>query len=147
MMFKTHIAFGFLIGLLALKFFNVSNPVLFITLVVLASALPDIDHPNSKLGKKVKIIFLFFEHRGFFHGIFAAFLFGGLAYYFLKGYFLAVFIGYLSHLIIDAITLEGIMPLHPISRFRLKGIFRTGSVFEYIIFVLITIANGYFLLN
>jgi len=146
-MFKTHIAFGFLTGLIALKFFSIPNPILFITLVILASALPDIDHPNSKLGKKVKVISLFFEHRGFFHSIFAAILFGGLAYYLLKGYFLAVFIGYFSHIVIDAITLEGIMPLHPVSRFKLKGIFRTGSVFEYIIFVLMIIVNGYFLLH
>ncbi|MCX6707917.1 MAG: metal-dependent hydrolase [Candidatus Woesearchaeota archaeon] len=138
MMFKTHIAFGFLVGLLLIQLWSPNNQILFIMAVLLGSALPDIDHPESKVGKKVKIAGFLFEHRGFFHSIFAALIlylvllsFSSFAVY--SVYITGLVMGYLSHILIDAVTKEGIMPFHPLSRFRLNGFIRTGRVLEYII--------------
>ena len=69
-MFKTHIAAGFLAGIFAVKYLAPANQILFMGLVLIGAALPDIDHPKSKLGSKFRIISMFFEHRGFFHSLF-----------------------------------------------------------------------------
>ncbi|MEK6948073.1 MAG: metal-dependent hydrolase [Nanoarchaeota archaeon] len=151
MMFKTHLAFGFLISLLIVKFFPVPYPLLFIPLVTILSGLPDIDHPKSKYGRKLFFlsipISLFFKHRGFFHSIFPP-----LIGFFILGYFdmpflgLALVVGYCSHLLGDCITKEGINFLHPFSTFRIQGPLRTGHVVESFLFIIIMLANAYFIL-
>ena len=137
MMFKTHLAFGFLVGLLLIQFFRPANQILFLTLVVIGSVLPDIDHPNSKIGSKVKIIGFLFEHRGFFHSVFALILLMFPLYYFLKSYMLgiAILAGYAAHILIDAFSKQGIMPFHPLSRFTIKGFIKTNGLVEYVIFI------------
>ncbi|MBI1970803.1 metal-dependent hydrolase [Candidatus Woesearchaeota archaeon] len=131
MMFKTHLAIGFLVGLIAMHYIQPSNQVLFMILILLGSLLPDIDHPNSTLGRKTKIIALLFEHRGFFHGFLSIIpLLFLLSFILTKVQLIAVALGYASHLLSDALTVEGIMPLHPLSRWRLKGFLRTGAFYE-----------------
>ena len=137
MMFKTHIAFGSLAALFAIQYLNPRNQLLFFLIVVFGSALPDIDSPNSKIGRKVKVIGWLFKHRGFFHSFIALALFS-LLFYSLSNnmlYSAAFFFGYLSHLVIDAFTLEGIAPLHPISTRRINGFIRTGHFIEFVVFV------------
>lgn len=140
MMFKTHLALGFLIGLLSLNFINVNNPVIFLILVTLFSSLPDIDHPKSRIGRKLFFISwpisLIFNHRGFFHSIFPPIiLFALLSIINLNFLAITVAIGYLSHLIGDAVTLEGIKFLHPITAFTIRGPIRTGNFFEFLIYI------------
>lgn len=145
-MFKTHLAFGFLIGLLSLKIFNVAYPFLFVFLVTIFSSLPDIDHPKSKIGRKlfflsIPISFVF-KHRGFFHSIFPALiLFFVLNYFNMNFLALAVAVGYISHLLGDAVTKEGINFLHPISTFRIQGPMRTGAALEAVVFFVIIAIN------
>ncbi len=148
-MFKTHAAFGFLSGLFALSFFSPSNQILFICLVMFGALLPDIDHPKSKLGRNAKIIGYLFEHRGFFHSFLVIPVIGALIYYFTDSliYVIPLGVGYASHLISDAITKEGIMPLHPLTRLRFRGFIRTGGVFEYLFFVLILALSVYKTIN
>jgi inner membrane protein len=143
-MFITHLVFGFLMGLCFLPFLNPPNQVLFMTFVMIASALPDIDHPDSKFGKWVKPIGWLFEHRGFFHSLFAVALFSFAAYYFTqqKIVLFAVLIGYVSHILIDSINHKGIMPFHPLSRFTLKGFIASGGVLEYILLI-VFVALGF----
>jgi len=145
-MFKTHLAFGFLVGLLAISYFRPENQLLFMTLLLIGSALPDIDHPQSKIGSKVKIIGWLFEHRGFFHSLFPLiliFLFS--AVYFDKPYMYSILLGYASHLVIDTTTKEGIMPLAPLSRLRLNGVLRTGHFMEFIVLVLLFVIDAFLL--
>ena len=137
MMYYTHIAFALFSSLIALKFLNVSNPYLFLLIACFVSLLPDIDNKDSKLGKKVKFISFFFEHRGILHTIFPPILLFILFSYLNYNLFaLAVLIGYLSHILIDGLTLEGINFLHPISSFRISGFVRTGAFLETIFFLL-----------
>ncbi len=142
MLFKTHLAFGFLIGLLSLSIFKVSFPFLFVFLVTIFSSLPDIDHPKSKIGRKFFFISIpiswIFKHRGFFHSIFPVFiLFFGLSYFNLNFLALTVAIGYIAHLLGDAVTKEGINFLHPVSTFRIQGPMTTGATLEFFIFYII----------
>lgn len=148
-MFKTHLAFGFLISLLSLRIFNIKFPLLFILLVTIFSALPDIDHPKSKIGRKFFFIStpisLVFRHRGFFHSIFPAIILFLLLNYFNLGFLaLAVAIGYISHLFGDAITKEGINFLHPISTLRIQGPMTTGATLEAFIFFIIILFDIFY---
>lgn len=149
MMFKTHLAFGFFAGLVAMPFLHPHNQILFMTLVLLAAMLPDIDHPKSKLGKYFKPIGYLFEHRGFFHSLFFVVITLLLTKIIFKDiiFVYAVVIGHLSHLIADALTKEGIMPFHPWSRTRVNGFIKTGTFAEYIIFIILVVYDAIRLLR
>ncbi|MBW3022991.1 metal-dependent hydrolase [Candidatus Woesearchaeota archaeon] len=137
-MFKTHIVAGFLAGILLIPYLNPANQILFMALVLIGAILPDIDHPNSKLGKRVKVVSMFFEHRGFFHSFLVLPVIALILYYFTKTNFYSVplVIGYISHLLTDAVTKEGIMVFHPISKARIRGFIATGGAFEYVLLVI-----------
>lgn len=137
MMYKTHLAFGFLIGLLGIMLLRPANQILFIAIVVFASVLPDIDHPDSKMGRNIKIIGFLFEHRGFFHSVFALVGFSIAMYLIFKTnvYAIAMLIGYGSHLIMDSLTIKGIMPLHPFTRMSVRGFIKTNSLAETFLFL------------
>ena len=141
MMFKTHAAFGFLAGILAIPHIHPLNQIVFMFLVMLGALLPDIDHPKSKIGRNFRIIGFLFEHRGFFHSLLVIPVIAFIIYYFTHSttYILPLGIGYVSHLVSDAITKEGIMPLHPLTRLRIRGFVRTGGALEYVFFFLVVI--------
>ncbi len=149
MLFKTHLVFAFFVGLLGIMFIHPANQILFMALVLFGGALPDIDHPKSKIGRFARPINFLFEHRGFFHSflmipVLGAFILLVLG---LPQYAIPKLLGYASHLVTDMATVEGIMPLHPLSRFRIKGFMKTGGPLEMIFFVVMIFASGYVLVN
>lgn len=142
MLFYTHLVFSFLIGLFLIDYISVSNKILYFVFLILFSSVPDIDKSNSKIGKKFglfsKLIYFIFGHRKFFH----SFLFI-VAFYLILSIFsnlisIVFLIATISHLILDALTPEGIVPFYPLS-YRFKGVIRTGSFVEKIIFLVIII--------
>lgn len=141
MMFRTHLVFGFLFGLLISSIFNVGNIYLFMLFVLFAAGLPDIDHPGSKYGRKLgiisRIINLVVGHRGIVHSLFFALLFGIIFWYFNKTVGLGIFVGYLSHLIGDGFSREGVNLLYPFTKLELKGFLKVGSFIEYILFFIL----------
>lgn len=147
MMFYTHLAFSFLIGLLATSLLNIKQKILFIFLVCLFGILPDIDSYKSKIGKKIPIISfiinIIFKHRGVFHSIFIPillfFAFAFLGYYYIG---LAILLGYLSHVFLDTLTPSGIRLLWPFG-FRIKGFIKTNSFLEKILFLFLCIVDIY----
>jgi inner membrane protein len=145
-MFKTHLALGFLIGLLSLQLIETNHPIIFVLIITLCTSLPDIDHPKSKIGRRLFFISwpisIFFKHRGFFHSIFPALILFAVLYYFGYAFFAyAVAIGYLAHLIGDAVTREGINFLHPFTTFRIQGPMLTGATLESVIFITLIFLN------
>jgi len=151
MMYYTHLAFGFLVSLIALNFFNIENTILFILVTLFFSIFPDIDETRSKIGRKYNLISksinFFFGHRGFFHTIYIP-----LILFFIFGFInndvsVAILIGYFSHLFLDAITKAGIRPLYPIYNKRINGPFRTNSFTEKIIFMFIVLSSLYLVLG
>lgn len=78
--YKNHLKTGTMIGILFISsienILNISPAelVVYSAGIVLGSALPDMDHPNSYIAKKLsflgKIISRVFSHRGFTHSIF-----------------------------------------------------------------------------
>jgi len=148
MLFRTHLAFGLLSGLLFVKWLNISY--FWLILVMFFSVFVDIDEYKSKVGKKVIflsfVIKLLFKHRGLIHSlILPLIIFGFLWFfdYFILG--LSILIGYGSHLLLDILNISGIRLFYPISNFKVKGFVKTGSMLENILFVLILVGIGYLL--
>jgi len=148
MMFKTHLAFGFLTALFAVQYLHPFNQILFLAIILFSSIFPDIDHPKSKLGKYIPFNSILFEHRGFFHSFLVLPLISLLLVLFSKvGYAIPIIIGYSSHLVSDAVTKEGIMVLHPLSKYKIKGFIKTGKSLEYVLFIFITAISIWKLFN
>lgn len=95
---------------------------------ILGSLLPDIDMPESKMGRRFPIlshpIFKIFGHRGITHAPLIHILcsavllllgsgFTGYPKLFYVTFVLGVFIGGLSHLLLDLLNVEGIPLLYP----------------------------------
>lgn len=150
MLARTHLVFALLIGLLTFKYFNL-NPILFIAVTVLVSSLPDIDHPKSKIGRRIKIlsypINFIFGHRKLFHSIFAAIGLSFAIWYLFGSYYIPFFIGFVSHLIGDALTVQGVNFIYPFKEFRIKGFITTGGFLENVLFFVFIVLNGYLLFN
>ncbi len=139
MIFRTHLAFGLLLGLLFFDKFNV-NKWLFLFLILFGAALPDIDHPKSRIGKKFrflsKIINFFFGHRKLIHSIFIPIILSFIIRNFFGDSWIPFFIGYFSHLIMDSFTLEGVNFIHPFKQLRLQGFIETGKKEEMVLFLI-----------
>lgn len=142
MLAKTHMAFGFLSALVFIPFIRTGNIFIFFALVLIGSLLPDIDNSNSKISNKIlilpRILQLLTKHRGIFHSIFLAVIIPGTLWYFISPiYGSALFIGYMSHLLIDGFTKVGINFLHPVANLHLSGFVETGTVAELVVFFII----------
>ena len=114
MMFRTHLIFAFMVAILILPFINTKERIVFIMLICFFGIFPDIDTHNSKIANKIwplnYLLNFLFGHRGFFHTLFPV-LFAGTLVYFITDkwtYVFAVFIGYTSHIFLDALTKKGI---------------------------------------
>ena len=143
MMYYTHAAFGLLLSLVYIDFFSVESQVIFVFLALFFSLFPDIDESKSKIGRENKIlsktINFFFGHRGIFHTIWIpVLLFLILLLFNVKVIIgIAILIGYISHLFLDAITKQGIKPFYPIYNKRISGFIRTNSIIEKGFFIII----------
>jgi len=141
MMFKTHLAFSLLIGLLIFKIFTLTsfnlNPVFFFILLFIGAGFPDIDMPKSKFGRKIRplsdILYFVFGHRRFVHSFFFLVLISGLIWIIARIYFLAFAIGFLTHVLLDGFSKEGINLFYPIKS-EIKGPIRTNSLIEKLFF-------------
>lgn len=122
--------------------------VLMFVAVLFGSLLPDIDSPESLLGRRVKFISVPLSYmqgdrallpwsedthsRGITHSIWAL----GACLYFLTGQFgiaAAVGFGFVAHLIGDALTPAGVRLFWPLSiKIRSPICFRTGGFIEYV---------------
>jgi inner membrane protein len=111
-------------------------------IAAVGALVPDIDHPKSQLGRMLPQVSMavakIFGHRGITHSFFAlvGFMIFGFAYGEAWGGFVgALCIGYLSHLLADAMTHSGIPLLWPLKiKCRLPYIhFKTGGAVEYVL--------------
>ena len=138
----THGVGGACTGLVAASLLNIKKPEMFAVVVassILGAYAVDLDEPHSKAGQKVKpvswTVKKVFGHRGILHTpFFIALITAGLYYLHLNVapnliqdldyskypwmYYLCIgnLIGYCSHLLLDALTPQGIMFFYPLSR-------------------------------
>jgi inner membrane protein len=139
---RTHLLIAMLFGWVYLNFIQVlafQEKFIFALFLVGSALLPDIDDPQSTLGRKHKIISSLTSHRGILHSIWIPVIAFIVARYIplIQAPLLGLAIGYGSHLASDALTIKGIAPLAPLMKFRIKWFVRTGSFVETIIAALI----------
>ena len=134
MFFKTHLVIALFFVLI---FFNyITNPIVSLPVVFLATLIPDIDNRFSKIGhKKIFRIFNFFvKHRGIIHSFSFLLIVSFFIFLFFKEILFAFVFGYSLHLLVDSLTVRGIMPFYPL-KFRIKGKIKTGGFLETIFFI------------
>ncbi|MBW2988946.1 metal-dependent hydrolase [Candidatus Woesearchaeota archaeon] len=141
MLFRTHLAFGFLIGLYLVDYFKVEKQILFIAVLLFFSVFPDIDNSSSKISKGLRpfsYLSSLFSHRGVFHTVYFPLVISAVFFVFgLKFAGMAVIFGYLGHLLLDMATKKGVRLFYPLSRMKARGIIKVGSLAEKIIFFIL----------
>lgn len=110
-----------------------------LSLAVLGSLLPDIDHPKSLIGRRSRpvstLICKAFGHRGITHSLAAVAVGGALLQSagMAVGIVLPLVIGYLSHLFADMLTPSGLRFAWPLAGRWSLPICRTGSRGEILV--------------
>lgn len=146
MLFKTHLAIA---GFAALFFLpQVEYKLSFIPLVLIATALPDIDSGFSKLGKKkvFRLLQFFTKHRGLLHSFTFCLVLTLLLALYIPVVALPFFIGYALHLLLDALTVEGIRPFWPFG-ISTNGKIGVGGPIEEALFVCFLVVDLIFLIS
>ncbi|MFI4853217.1 MAG: metal-dependent hydrolase [Candidatus Makana argininalis] len=132
MQYNGHIIFSLSMGILAKKIY-ITNILgngdwwHIFPGILLTCLLPDIDHPKSFIGKRIKWLSLplnkILGHRGFTHSLFIviSFIFFFKINFFLKKVipvdaFQAMMLGYISHIISDIITPLGVPIFWPFKK-------------------------------
>lgn len=141
MLMRGHLVVALAFGLVFLP--NVSNKLLFLPVLLIASLIPDLDVTNSYVGNN---LFLrpfqwFIKHRGFIHSLTFCAVISFVLAFFLPVLALPFFLGYASHLLVDSFTVEGIRPFWPMKK-EVAGILRVGGKTEsglFYMFVLIDV--------
>jgi membrane-bound metal-dependent hydrolase YbcI (DUF457 family) len=143
MIFRTHIVFGFFLGLIVLNLGWVDNWILFLVFLFLGSGFPDVDSSKSKFGKNFlsRLVSTFSKHRRIFHSLFLGIILGYLLLRVDVGMGLGFFLGFLSHIVLDSTTKQGINFLYPFGEFKIKGWIRTGGKVEKIIFYVLVVLS------
>jgi len=143
MLFRTHLAFSFLIGLYLIDILKIKNQILFMIILLFFSIFPDIDESSSKIFKKLKpfsYLAVLFGHRNIFHTIYFPIAIAlALLIFKLKILSYAVLIGYSLHLFLDLITKKGITLFYPLTKKRIKGFIKVGSLIENLIFIVLIV--------
>lgn len=166
MLGKTHLLGGFVIGLAIVNFLpnaDLQQSVAIVAGAALGSLLPDADHPQSMINGIIPFLrwtSLIVGHRGALHGLFIPLIlistyWTSEPFFYVFNYFVgmseiqpivipiwvmtlfpAIGIGWLSHILLDALTPRGVPLFYPIKRPinllpRLISI-RTGGFLEFI---------------
>lgn len=147
MMFKTHLAFAVLVGILILYYLKPSSPIIFSLVFLFSSVLPDIDTGKSVLGRRLwplsSILNFLFGHRGFLHTLWVPLILLITLYYFsypVLGF--AVFAGYSLHLVVDALSAEGVKLFSPLWKRHFRGFIKTGGLAEHFVLLAVCIGIG-----
>ena len=137
MLLKTHMAFAVLIIILFLE--HVNSKLLFVSMVLVATVLPDLDSGFSSWGRHFifRPLQFFTKHRGVIHSLTFAVLASIVLAMFWPVASLGFFIGYSVHLICDSFTRDGIQPFWPFKAKSSGFITSGGRVEESLFFSLI----------
>jgi inner membrane protein len=158
----THATAGLALGLAGINFGIFSFLALpvgpgFLTLTLISSLLPDIDHRSSSMGRKLpgfsNAIQFGFGHRGIVHSLWGMLFFGGVAWFICKTFSVgewrlivfAVCFGYFAHLASDSLTRAGVRWLYPFRAGYIRGPVKTGGLMEAIFFIVLIVMLGFLL--
>ena len=142
---KTHQLAGVATGVIVSQFVpTVKGKLLFVAGCWFGSLIPDIDHANSKISRMTILLHYLFAwcgHRTLTHSIVGVLLFSLIMIPLgVNTATIGLVIGYMSHLLMDSLTVAGIPLFYPHKKkYRLMRI-RTGSEGEVVVFGMIVLA-------
>lgn len=100
------------------------NPLYLTGGAVVGALLPDIDHPQSYLGRKIRflsnILYSTIGHRTFTHSFLFTFILGIIVSFFNYSLSTGLVIGILSHILLDMLTARGVSIFYPFNKKRYK---------------------------
>lgn len=150
MLWRTHVTLGAGLGAFAGTVLHPGDPIAIASFAGIggaASLLPDLDSPHSKLGRAARplsdILNFALGHRGFLHsllGMSLVLILAALIVLWLPPstalvLLLPAALGYLSHLLLDALTPGGVPLLWPRSGKVSLPLLKTGGLFERLVFL------------
>ena len=140
MLLKTHLAFAMLMILLFIS--HVDNKLIFFFMVIIATAIPDLDTQSSSWGRHLifRPLQFFIKHRSLLHSFTFAILISVALAYVMPVLSLGFFVGYSVHIICDSFTKEGVQPFWPL-KIKSSGPFRTGGRVEESLFLSLILIN------
>ena len=124
-----------------------------VAVCAIGALLPDIDHPSSWVGRRLRVISrplaATIGHRGVTHSLVA--VVACLVFLRWQGLSRAVIdpllVGYLSHLAADLLTTGGLRLAWPSSKRQALGLCRTGSYRETVIVAAVAVGTGFHMLE
>ncbi|MFC4402239.1 metal-dependent hydrolase [Gracilibacillus xinjiangensis] len=147
---KTHVMGGIAATVVTVHFTSY-EPGLIIAAGAVGSIIPDICHSGSKIGRKFpvisKMVNRLFGHRTFTHSLLFLVLVGYVLTLFTndQSIIIGILIGMASHLLLDAVTKNGIKLLYPANlTFRFPFTMKTGGSLEKVVLLLLTIVTIYY---
>ena len=145
MLFKTHVSITVFAILILIS--HVEYKTSFVIMALVATMIPDIDTPNSKIGRNwyFRPFQWIAKHRGMFHSFTFLILITLIFCFTFPKLALGFFLGYGLHLLVDGFTIEGVSVLYPLG-IRMNGKLRTGGAVEAGMFVMFTIIDLLFLI-
>ena len=137
---RTHLAFSAFFAIYFLPFVN--SKIAFLIMVLIGTIIPDIDLMHSYVGNRwyFRPIQWFVKHRGIIHSITFALVITIVLAMYLPVLAFCFFLGYIGHLIGDAITIEGIRPFWP-SKSESLGRMRVGGIGEKALFYVLVLID------
>lgn len=135
---------------------KIAVSALIVTGATIGSLLPDIDHKNSTISKKHKVVSWvithLFEHRGFTHAPLIQVLFtvlllylgrnlGGAIGFCYLGFAIGIGLGLLSHTLLDMLTVGGIPLLYPFTKKKFRLLHLKTGKHSGIVAILLIIAT------
>lgn len=160
MTYKTHINGGILASLYIncqMTYMPLTYMIVFLGGAFVGSLFPDIDHGNSYIGKKTRVVSKAINklagHRKLFHSpLVYLFLYSTMLRMFTDKLVLisikGLFLGILSHLVLDSFTVGGLPWFYPFSKKKFSvGMVKTSSKLEDILCGIFTCINVAILLD
>src|SRR6056297_406994 len=116
MLLRTHFAISIFAILLLIN--SVEGKLLFVLATLVFTAVPDIDSPNSKWGRRkiFRPLQFFVKHRGLFHSFSFLILISLFFLFLVPKLVLPFFLAYSLHLFADSFTKEGITLFYPFKK-------------------------------
>lgn len=157
MLARTHMVFGLVFLAVGSRTGLIEMDLVTSGFAILGSLLPDIDHPKSAIGRRVRplsdMLGLILGHRGFTHSLLAFITWTGTLLYAgmnEQTWLIAMSLGYLSHLFGDWLTPTGVPLFWPRrDMYRSPFLITTGGAGEFLLTlgILILAMHGSFKLE
>lgn len=153
MLYRTHVVSSLAVGTALVVATDYPYTVDLVAGLMIGSVLPDIDEPNSFIGRRsfglASFIKRLFGHRGFTHSLICWILLSVLSLLYTNPFTIGLSLGYLFHLLGDLFSTSGLRLFLPFSEKRVKMFitYQTGGTREKMIFYLSMVLLMFFLLQ